>query len=62
MVEVKTLAMVILVALWLLAASKPALCPGESVAQKLATLEFTQMLQLSRVLLLNKLTCNRMLT
>jgi hypothetical protein len=59
--EVKTLARVILVALWLLAANFSALCLGEKVAQKLTTLEFTQMLQLSGVLLLNKLACNRML-
>jgi hypothetical protein len=61
LVEVKTLARVILVALWLLAASLSVLCPGESVAQKLTTLEFTQMLQISRVLLLKKLACDMML-
>jgi hypothetical protein len=50
--EVKTLARVILAALWLLAANLSALCPGEPVAHCLITLEFTQMLQLSGVLLL----------
>jgi hypothetical protein len=60
-VEVKTLALVMMAALWWLAANLSALCPGESVAQKLTTLEFSQMLQLSRVLLLKKLACNRML-
>ena len=38
-----------------------ALCPGESVAQKLNNVEFTQILQMSRVLLLKKLACNGML-
>jgi hypothetical protein len=61
LVEVKTLARMTLAVLWLLAANLSALCPGEKVAQKLTTLEFTQMLQLSGVLLLNKLACNRML-
>jgi hypothetical protein len=61
LVEVKTLPRVILVAIWLLAANVSALCPRETVAKELSTLEFTQMLQLSRVLLLNKLACNRML-
>jgi hypothetical protein len=52
LVEVKTLASMILAALWLLAANLSALCPGEPVAQKLVTLEYTQMLQLSGILLL----------
>jgi hypothetical protein len=60
-VEVKTLARVILAALWLLAASLSVLCPGESVAEMLGTLEFTQMLQISKFLFLNKLVCKRML-
>jgi hypothetical protein len=61
LVEVMASVVVILAALWLLAASKSALCPGQSVAQKLSTLECTQMLQFSRILLLNKLACNRTL-
>jgi hypothetical protein len=44
--------MVILAALWLLLAFLPALRPGESVAQTLSTLEFTQLLQDSGLLLL----------
>jgi hypothetical protein len=55
LVEVKTLARVILAALCLLTAYLSALCLGDSVAHWLITLEFTQMLQLSGVLLLNKL-------
>jgi hypothetical protein len=51
----------VLVALWLLAAYLSALCPGESLAHWLITLEFTQMLQLSGVLLLNKLAVIRKL-
>jgi hypothetical protein len=60
-VEVKTLARVTLAALWLLAVLSSALCPGEWVAQKLTTLEFTQMLQFSGVLLLMKLAWHRIL-
>jgi len=44
--------MVILVALWLLVASLPALRPGELVGQMFGTLEFKLMGQDSRVLLL----------
>jgi hypothetical protein len=46
----KTIARVILAALWLLAASMSTLCPGESVAQKLNTVDFIQILQMSRIL------------
>jgi len=52
---------VTIAALCLLVANLSALRPGESVAHCLIFLEFTEMLQLSRVLLLNKLACNRML-
>jgi hypothetical protein len=55
LVEVKTLVRVILVALWFLSAILSALYPGVSVVHRLITLEFTQMLQISGVLLLNKL-------
>jgi len=44
-----------------LTASLSALCPGDPVVEMLGTLQFTQMLQISGVLLLNKLACNRML-
>jgi hypothetical protein len=52
LVVAKTLARVILAALWLLETDFPGLCPGVSVAHCLITLEFTQMLQLLRLLLL----------
>jgi hypothetical protein len=52
LVEAKTLARMILVALWLLATNLSALCPGEKVAHWLITLEFTQMLHLLGVGLL----------
>jgi hypothetical protein len=60
LVEVKTLARVTLAALWLLKALSSALCPGERVAEKLTTLEFTQMLQISGVLLRMQLAWHRM--
>jgi len=58
LVEVKTLARVILAALWFVTAYLSALCPGDWVAHWLITLEFTQILRLSAVGLLNKLACH----
>jgi hypothetical protein len=55
LVEAKTLARVILVALWLLATNLSALCPGDSNARWLTILEFTQMLQILGNLLLKTL-------